>query len=108
VVVQILPPQRQTVHDALTQHVAHPMRDQQRIARVGNAARRRSRQPNLAVCRRQQHHPAITGHAATVKAALDPAPAQPPEVDHPHIQLTLSGTVWIRHCPLAHQDSTPR
>jgi len=107
VVVQIFPPQGQAVH-ALAQHVAHGVRDQQRVAWVGDAARCRRSQAQLAIGCRQQHHTAVAGHAATVEAALDPATTQPPEVDHPEIKLLLSGTVWIRHCPLAYQDSAPR
>jgi hypothetical protein len=76
VVVQVLPPQSQTVH-ALAQHVAHRVRDQQRITRVCDAARRRRRQPDLAVRGRQQHHAPVTGHAATVEATLDLAAAHP-------------------------------
>ena len=37
-----------------------------------------------------------------------PAGDQPTEVDHAQIKFVLSGTVWFRHCPLVHQDSTPR
>jgi hypothetical protein len=42
----------------------------------------------------------------TVEAALHNASAKTAELDRPN--LNFFGTVWLRHCPLAHQDSTPR
>ena len=46
VVVQTLPAQRQGVR-ALTQHIDYAMLDQQRAARVGDAARHSVEQPKL-------------------------------------------------------------
>jgi hypothetical protein len=74
---------------------------------VGDAARRSRRQPDLAIDSRQQHHPAIAGHAAATKSALDLPPVEPTEVDHTPFEFTLSGTVWSRHRSLAYQESTP-
>ena len=105
VVVQVLPAQCQAVH-ALAQHVAHGVRDQQRVARIGNAATGRFDQSKLAIHRRQQHHSTIAGHAATIESALHNPSAQAAEVDHS--KLTRFGTVWFRHRPLAYLDSTPR
>ena len=36
------------------------------------------------------------------------APARSTKVEHSQIKLVRPGTVWIRHCPRAHQDSIPR
>jgi hypothetical protein len=41
-----------------------------RVGRRQVAARRRRRQPDLAVRGRQQHHTPVTGHAATIEATL--------------------------------------
>ena len=105
VVVEVFPPQRQPIH-ALAQHVAHGVLDQQRAARVGDATRGRFHQPELASHRAQQHHAAVAGHAAAVEAALHYPSAETAELDGPNVNFF--GTVWSRHCPLAHQDSTPR
>jgi hypothetical protein len=105
VVVQVLPTQCQAIH-ALTQHVAHGVLDQQRAARVGDAVRGGFEQSELAIHPAQQHHPAIAGHAAAVKAALHHTSAKTAELDRPNVNFF--GTVWLRHCPLVHQDSTPR
>jgi hypothetical protein len=105
VIVQILPAECQPVH-ALAQHVAHAVLDEQRAARVGDAVRGRLDQPELAIDLAQQQHPAVACHAATVEAALHHTSAKTAELDRPN--LNFFGTVWLRHCPLAHQDSTPR
>jgi hypothetical protein len=105
VVVEVFPAQRQPVH-ALAQHVAHRVLDEQRAAWVGDATRGRIKQPELAIDLAQQKHPTVAGHAAAVEAALHDAPAQATKLDRPN--LNFFGTVWLRHCPLAHQDSTPR
>jgi hypothetical protein len=105
VVVQVLPAQRQPDH-ALAQHVAHGVRDPQRVARVSCAAAGRFDQPELAIDGRQQHHPAVAGHAAAVEAAFDNPSAHATEIDHTHVRWF--GTGWFRHRPLACLDSTPR
>jgi hypothetical protein len=66
----------------------------------------RLNQPQLAVHRRQQHHAAVTGHAATVEAALHDSSAKSAEIDHANV--STFGTVWFRHRPLVYLDSTPR
>lgn len=104
VVVEVFPAQRQAVHP-LAQHVAHVMRDQQRIARIGDAARRRIHQAQLAIELAKQHDATIAGHAAAVEAPLHHASAQPAKVHGPNVNFF--GTVWFRHCPLVDQDSTP-
>ena len=58
------------------------MRDQQRIARVGNAARRRPQQAQLAVDFGQQHHPSVAGHATAIEAALDLASTQSAKINY--------------------------
>ena len=105
VVVQVLPAQRQAVH-ALAQHAAHAVLDQQRAARVGDAACGCVHQPELAINGAEQQHASVAAHAAAVEAALHHASAQAGELDHPHVHFF--GTVWFRHCPLVHQDSIPR
>ena len=86
VVVQILPAQRQAIH-ALAQHVAHAVLDQQRAARVGNAARGCFEQAQLAIDLAQQHHAAVAGHAAAIEAALHDSSAKTAKLDGPHDQL---------------------
>jgi hypothetical protein len=73
---------------------------------INSGLHRRSAQPELAIHLAQQHHAAVAGHAAAVEAALHHASAQTGELDGPNVNFF--GTVWLRHCPPAHQDSTPR
>ena len=92
VIVEVFPAQRQTVH-ALAQHVAHAVLDEQRTARVGDAARGRLDQPELAIDRAEQHHAAVAGHAASVEAALHPTSAKTAELDGPNVNFF--GTVSL-------------
>ena len=62
-------PQRPSI-DALTQHVAYSMPDQQRVRRIGYTAHRRVGQPELAIRLAQQHHTIPTGDTAAAQAAV--------------------------------------
>ncbi len=97
VVVQVLPAQRQSI-DPLAQHVAHLVRDQQRTARISDAARCRLDQTELAISRPQQHDAAVTGHAATVKSAFHHTSAKPTKING--CRSLCCGTVWHRHSSL--------
>ena len=91
VVVQIFPAQCKSIH-ALAQHVHHGVCDQCWVARISNAARRRSNQAKFAIGGTEQHHSGIAGHAATVKAAFHNAPAKAAKFDL--ACLDFFGTVW--------------
>ena len=91
VVVQVFPAECQAVH-ALAQHVGHAVRDQQRVARVGDAARCGIEQAQLAVSGPQQHHASVTGHGTAVKTPFDDSPAKTAKFDL--AGLNFFGTVW--------------
>ena len=68
--------------------------DQQWLAWIGDAARSSIHQSKLVVCGAQEHDAAITGHVATVKAALYDTSAQAAQFDG--WGIWACGTVWHR------------
>ena len=69
-VVEVLVAERQPVN-ALAQKIDLRMRDEVRIARIGDDRIERADQPESAIGRPQHHHPAIAGDIAPGKTRLD-------------------------------------
>ena len=69
-VVEILVAERQPVN-ALAQKIDLRMRDEVRIARIGDDRIERADQAQPAIGRAQHHHPAIAGDLAAGKTRLD-------------------------------------
>ena len=97
VIVQVFPAQCESIHP-LAQHVAYTVFDQERAARIGNAACGRVHQSQLAIHLPEQHHATIARHAAAVESSLHYTPAQSAKVQRSNVNFF--GTVWLRHCPL--------
>jgi hypothetical protein len=68
------------------------MLDQQGVTRIGDAARCRIEQSELAIRLSQQHHATIAGHASAIKPAFHDTPTETAKINL--LGSNFFGTVW--------------